>query len=83
MHCLRTYNSIVGWTAYTGGRIDPPAWVIGYLLFLWQIPHFLALSYYIAEVPIRLCFLALDRNLSANDAILIGLQCRRLQNVVR
>jgi heme O synthase-like polyprenyltransferase len=39
-----------GWTAYTGGRIDPPAWVIGYLLFLWQIPHFLALSYYTAEV---------------------------------
>jgi protoheme IX farnesyltransferase len=33
-----------GWTA-TGGRLDLPAWSLFGILFLWQLPHFLALAW--------------------------------------
>lgn len=35
---------VIGWTAATG-QIDPGAWLLGGLLFVWQIPHFLALAW--------------------------------------
>ena len=35
---------IMGWTAVTG-RIGYGAWILGATLFLWQIPHFLALAW--------------------------------------
>ncbi|MSR41222.1 MAG: protoheme IX farnesyltransferase [Phycisphaerales bacterium] len=35
---------LIGWTAVTG-RIDPAAWVLAGILFVWQIPHFLALAW--------------------------------------
>ena len=35
---------MMGWTAATG-RLDAGAWVLGGILFLWQIPHFLALAW--------------------------------------
>ena len=35
---------VMGWTAVTG-RIDPAAWVLAGILFVWQIPHFLALAW--------------------------------------
>jgi len=34
----------LGWTAKTGG-LEAGAWVLFAVLFLWQIPHFLALSW--------------------------------------
>jgi protoheme IX farnesyltransferase len=36
---------LMGWTAVTG-HIDPPALVLFAVLFLWQIPHFLAIAIY-------------------------------------
>ena len=39
---------LMGWTAVTG-RIDPGAWALFALLFAWQLPHFLAISLYLAE----------------------------------
>jgi protoheme IX farnesyltransferase len=36
---------LMGWTAVTG-HIDPPALVLFSVLFLWQIPHFLAIAIY-------------------------------------
>jgi protoheme IX farnesyltransferase len=33
---------MLGWTAATG-RLEPGAWVLGSILFVWQIPHSLAL----------------------------------------
>jgi protoheme IX farnesyltransferase len=33
-----------GWTAATG-RLDPAAWVLFGILFLWQLPHFLGLGW--------------------------------------
>jgi protoheme IX farnesyltransferase len=34
---------LIGWTAATG-RIDAPALVLFAILFLWQVPHFLAIA---------------------------------------
>jgi heme O synthase-like polyprenyltransferase len=35
---------MMGWAAATGA-LPPAAWVLGALLFVWQIPHFLALGW--------------------------------------
>lgn len=35
---------MVGWAA-ASGRLDAGAWILGGVLFVWQIPHFLALSW--------------------------------------
>lgn len=32
---------LIGWTAAGGSLLDPGAWLLGALFFLWQIPHFL------------------------------------------
>ena len=35
---------VIGWTAVTA-QIDPGAWLLFGLLFVWQLPHFLALAW--------------------------------------
>ncbi len=35
---------MIGWAA-AAGRLEPGAWVLAALLFVWQIPHFLALAW--------------------------------------
>jgi protoheme IX farnesyltransferase len=35
---------LIGWVA-AAGRLEPAAWVLSALLFLWQIPHFLSLAW--------------------------------------
>ena len=39
---------MIGWAAVTA-RLDPTAWVLFGILFLWQIPHFWALALYKRE----------------------------------
>ncbi len=39
---------VMGWTAATG-RVGPAALVLGGILFLWQVPHFLALAWLYRE----------------------------------
>lgn len=39
---------VMGWTAVTG-RVDTGAWVLAAVLFIWQIPHFLALAWLYRE----------------------------------
>lgn len=39
---------LMGWTAVTG-RIDAPALVLFGILFVWQIPHFIAISLYLKD----------------------------------
>jgi len=39
---------MMGWTAATG-TLSAGAWVLGAILFVWQIPHFLALSWMYRE----------------------------------
>jgi protoheme IX farnesyltransferase len=34
---------LIGWAA-ARGRLDPGAWVLFFILFFWQMPHFLALA---------------------------------------
>jgi protoheme IX farnesyltransferase len=37
-----------GWTA-AGAGLSPPAWALFWILFLWQLPHFLALAWLYRE----------------------------------
>lgn len=39
---------MLGWTA-AAGRLELGAWLVGLLLFLWQVPHFLALAWLYRE----------------------------------
>ena len=39
---------MMGWTAATG-RLDLGAWILGGILFMWQVPHFLALAWMYRE----------------------------------
>lgn len=39
---------LIGWSA-AAGTLDPGAWVLAALLFIWQIPHFLALAWMYRE----------------------------------
>jgi protoheme IX farnesyltransferase len=39
---------MIGWSAATG-RLDPPAFVLFAILFVWQIPHFLAIAWVYRE----------------------------------
>lgn len=39
---------VIGWTAVTG-RLDPPVVVLFLILFLWQVPHFLAIAWIYRE----------------------------------
>ncbi len=39
---------MMGWAAATG-RLDAGAWILGGILFVWQIPHFLALAWMYRE----------------------------------
>ncbi|MBC96114.1 MAG: protoheme IX farnesyltransferase [Halobacteriovoraceae bacterium] len=39
---------VMGWTIVTG-HMDQMAWALFWILFVWQLPHFLAISIYLAE----------------------------------
>jgi protoheme IX farnesyltransferase len=39
---------MIGWAASTGG-LSAGAWMIGAMLFLWQMPHFLALAWMLRD----------------------------------
>jgi protoheme IX farnesyltransferase len=39
---------MIGWVAATGS-LEPGAWILGALLFVWQIPHFFALAWLYRE----------------------------------
>jgi protoheme IX farnesyltransferase len=39
---------MMGWTAATGS-LDAGAWILGGILFVWQVPHFLALAWMYRE----------------------------------
>jgi protoheme IX farnesyltransferase len=54
---------LMGWTAVTGS-IDPPGLVLFAILFLWQIPHFLAIAIYRASDYARAGFKVLPSAIS-------------------
>ena len=54
----------MGWTAVTG-RLDAPGLALFAILFLWQIPHFLAIAIYRADDYARAGFKVLPLTVSA------------------
>ena len=36
---------LIGWSAASGGAPSLPAWIIFMIIFLWQMPHFLAIAW--------------------------------------
>jgi protoheme IX farnesyltransferase len=54
---------LMGWTVVTG-RIEPPGLVLFAVLFLWQIPHFLAIAIYRAADYARAGFKVLPGAIS-------------------
>ncbi len=51
---------LAGWVAAGGSPADPGAWAIFAVLFLWQIPHFLALAWMFREDYERAGFVMLS-----------------------
>jgi protoheme IX farnesyltransferase len=36
---------LIGWSAAGGSLADPGAWTLFFIMFLWQLPHFLAIAW--------------------------------------
>lgn len=49
---------LIGWAA-ARGRLDPEAWVLYALVFLWQFPHFMAIAWMYREDYARAGYLVL------------------------
>jgi heme o synthase len=43
---------LIGWAA-ARGRIDPEAWALYFIVFLWQFPHFMAIAWMYREDYLR------------------------------
>src|SRR6185295_15576315 len=51
---------LIGWAA-ARGRLDPEAWLLFALLFLWQLPHVMAIAWMYQDDYERAGFLVLPR----------------------
>jgi heme o synthase len=49
---------LIGWAA-ARGRLDPEAWVLYAMVFLWQFPHFMAIAWMYREDYLRAGYLVL------------------------
>jgi protoheme IX farnesyltransferase len=49
---------LIGWAA-AHGRLDPEAWVLYAIVFLWQFPHFMAIAWMYREDYARAGYLVL------------------------
>ena len=52
---------LIGWAA-AHGRLDPEAWVLYGIVFLWQFPHFMAIAWMYREDYARAGYLVLPLN---------------------
>jgi heme o synthase len=50
---------LIGWAASAGSIIDSKAWVFYAVLFLWQLPHFMAIAWMYREDYARAGYLVL------------------------
>jgi protoheme IX farnesyltransferase len=67
--------TLIGW-AGASGKIDPPAWFLFAILFLWQFPHFLAIALMYREDYARAGYKmlpAFDREARFTRAEILGL----------
>jgi protoheme IX farnesyltransferase len=51
---------LIGWAA-ARGRLDPEAWVLFAMVFLWQFPHFMAIAWMYREDYVRAGYLVLPK----------------------
>lgn len=51
-----------GWAAVTGGVLDPGAWLLFGIVFLWQVPHVIAIAWLAREDYERAGFVMLPAN---------------------
>jgi heme o synthase len=52
---------LIGWAA-ARGRLDPEAWILYGIVFLWQFPHFMAIAWMYREDYARARYLVLPLN---------------------
>jgi protoheme IX farnesyltransferase len=55
---------MIGWAAATGGTLGPGAWALAAVLYAWQIPHFISLSWTIRREYERGGYKMMSLNLS-------------------
>jgi protoheme IX farnesyltransferase len=51
---------LIGWAA-ARARLDPEAWVLFAMVFLWQFPHFMAIAWMYREDYVRAGYLVLPK----------------------
>ena len=56
---------LIGWAA-ARGRLDPAAWVLFAIVFLWQFPHFMSIAWMYREDYARAGYLVLPSGQKAN-----------------
>jgi heme o synthase len=59
---------LIGWAA-ARGHLDPMAWVLYALVFLWQFPHFMAIAWMYREDYSRAGYLVLPSGDSRNSFV--------------
>jgi heme o synthase len=64
---------LIGWAA-ARGRLDPEAWALYAIVFLWQLPHFMAIAWMYREDYARAGYLVLPAT-EARDQFVIWQTC--------
>lgn len=65
-------SPLIGWAAATG-RLNAEAWLLYFILFLWQFPHFMAIAWMYREDYDRAGYVVLPRG--AGRSRLMAWQC--------
>jgi heme o synthase len=60
---------LIGWAA-ARGRLDPAAWVLFAIVFLWQIPHFMSIAWMYREDYERAGYLVLPSGENTNRFVI-------------
>ena len=60
---------LIGWAA-ARGRLDPTAWVLFAIVFLWQFPHFISIAWMYREDYARAGYLVLPSEESRNRFVI-------------
>jgi heme o synthase len=60
---------LIGWAAACG-RLDPKAWVLFAMVFLWQFPHFMSIAWMYREDYARAGYLVLPSNENRNRFVI-------------
>ena len=60
---------LIGWTS-AHGRLDPAAWVLFAIVFLWQFPHFMSIAWMYREDYARAGYLVLPMGENRNSFVI-------------